>query len=609
MLRDRPSISSAVSMIGAFGEKFMKPPRNAWSSKTEGRLVLLFAQTLHEMLAEPPFESFRVYSLDTVSRLSEALALMRDVQLNRVPRASLKPVLEEVLWSFEKDPIAKSVAPNEISVLSEGIKQEAILADLAANIRVIARLLKRDYKLRIERYLLAIFDEPNRKLDLRRACGFYCSHLVNSGFSKNWIREIVQELFFDPDMSDADRNSVETFFRKLDTKDVEFNVFSPVNSELARLLKSLGWQVMDWEELGDHARESLQPYFVSELNSVVVSVEKANDPYGSVDLVQSQLTYVRALTYLGREGMDCRWNPWMYVSRKADGSGKAYSVPELSFDRPPRLTAGRRLRSHTKFFKRLMENFDRPSTERLLSSVNTAALARGSANTENQLISLWSAIEVLLSDPHPGMPRVISYVHQIVPCICLRHVRRQFVAIYDELLVAYRRSFVTILRQEPSFREEDPHTNFAALICLQENEPLQKELCRLCADNPLALQRLFKLNRDYGTVNAAANAIDAHEKRVSWQVHRIYRARNQLVHLGRKPPYLDPLILNMAEYFQASISAIVSRAQRESGQSNIDRVVSEIGVAYRILLRRLSKSDTRSMNRADLHQLVARPSE
>lgn len=59
-----------------------------------------------------------------------------------------------------------------------------------------------------------------------------------------------------------------------------------------------------------------------------------------------------------------------------------------------RWAAGRRLKAHRNYVTRVLANFDRASTERLLSSINIGALARTSPNKENQLISLWSAVEV-----------------------------------------------------------------------------------------------------------------------------------------------------------------------------------------------------------------------
>ena len=56
----------------------------------------MFAQLMGDMLNTRIFESFRVYSLDTVARLDEALGLADDVRNSRVPPAALIPIIEEL---------------------------------------------------------------------------------------------------------------------------------------------------------------------------------------------------------------------------------------------------------------------------------------------------------------------------------------------------------------------------------------------------------------------------------------------------------------------------------------------------------------------------------
>ncbi|WP_316201260.1 MULTISPECIES: hypothetical protein [unclassified Bradyrhizobium] len=583
----------------------MRPPKNKWPASDEGRSVLLCAQLLREMLGEMTFESFRVYSLDTLSRLSEALALIADVQRGRIPRDALDPVFEEMLWSFEKDPIAKKSAWPEIANLSGLVSQKAALSDIAANIRLVTRMLAPGYKAALEVHILSLFDEPKRKIELRHCCGFYCSHLVNAGFSKKWIEELVQKTFFDRDMIDADRGTLAGFFRNFDEGAVDFEVLTPINSEFANFVPPLGFDVSPYPDLNPEIKNALDLHCGSNFSHVLVSTEREHDPYQAIESVQHQLTYIRALTYLGKEGLSCSWSEWMHVTRAADPNGRVLRKPSLSFENPSEgRMRGHRLRSLQNYLLALTKNFDAPSTERLLSSINTAALARTSANAENQLISLWSAVEVLLSEPASNTPRILHYARHLVPCICLRHARRQFVSVYDELLVSYKRAFNAIMRKEPRFSHHDHHTNLAAIICLKENNDLRTELCELCAGNPLALQRLFKLYRDYGSPSAAVQTIRSHESRVRWQVHRIYRARNRIVHSGLVPSYLDSLIMNLVEYYRDTIATIIHRARKDDEKSDIDQVVSEIGFDYAILIRQLA-SVSGDMEYSDIHRLAS----
>jgi hypothetical protein len=133
---------------------------------------------------------------------------------------------------------------------------------------------------------------------------------------------------------------------------------------------------------------------------------------------------------------------------------------------------------------------------------------------------------------------------------------------------------------------------------------LQKELCNLCAENPLALHRLWKLHNDYSSTKRAEEAIRAHQDRVEWQLHRIYRARNDLVHAGQIPSYLDSLVMNAVEYYRSAIATIVNRAGRDGGDADIDQVVAEIGIEYGIYSRYFGNRKDTPMSADDLIHLV-----
>jgi hypothetical protein len=71
----------------------LRPSKFDWSDTAGSRGVLLFAQLMTEMLNPATFESFRVYSLDTIARLDEAIQHIWDVEKDRIPKDALKPVM------------------------------------------------------------------------------------------------------------------------------------------------------------------------------------------------------------------------------------------------------------------------------------------------------------------------------------------------------------------------------------------------------------------------------------------------------------------------------------------------------------------------------------
>ncbi|MGO7776099.1 hypothetical protein ACC741_25880 [Rhizobium johnstonii] len=549
---------------------------------------------MSEMLTPTTFESFRVYSLDTVARIYEAIELIADVQDQRVVRVVLDPVIEEMRWSFAKDPAAQSLAADEIESLVALLGTSFSLDDFASHLWLIEKLVAEKYKGTLERLLLELFDQPKKRMDYRKLVGFYCSHLLNLGYERNHIRYVVEETFFEKTVVRMGRKTLEKFLTKFDGKNRRYTVHVGVTRDLGNYLRGLDYNAFHRGGGGAYEATLDQNPNKNVLTWVFEWSVDTLDPHGAMDSAYQFLSGQRAISFLDPYGMHCEWGDTMHVTLLRAKSGHAITKADFLENRPrPPLRINQssrkvtRARTISNYAADIARNFDETSTERLLSSIRTAALARTSFNPENRLISLWSAIEVLLSEPRE-VARIVHYAKLIVPCIVMRHTRRQVIAVYNELLPRYRNRLNKISRDMET--EAHGHDAFAELVFLNQNDEYQKRLCDLLTDNPLALHRVFKLQRDYKTIGAVNSTMDDHYNRVRWQIHRVYRARNQLVHAGLMPSYLESVILNLAEYYRSAVVTIVGRAKKEEELSDIDQVVSEIGIKYRILRNFFSKT-------------------
>lgn len=565
----------------------MRLPREKWPDTEGSRGILMFAQLMNEMLTGTTFEGFRVYSLDTSARVSEALDLIRDIREQRIPNAALEPVIEEIKWSLVKDPAARKLADSEISSLMGVLSTAYTLDDFQAHLALINKLTKNSYKSSLESLILDLFDDSKKRMEFRKLIGFYCSHLVNLGYERVYIRSSVESVFFDRNVIRMGRRSLDKFFKSFDGKKRRYVVQAGVTQDLGRYLVELGCKAFERSVSEPYEATLVQNENSSDLEWVFEYSVETLDPQGAMNAAFQFLNGQRAIVFLDPYGMRCEWGDKMHVTLHRARAGQLFEKSDFLENKTRQPVGGKKnpapriLRAMTisNYAADIGNNFDRASTERIISSIRTAALARTSFNSENRLISLWSAIEVLLSDPR-DVSRIVHYARLIVPCIVMRHARRQVIAVYNELLPHYRVRLRNIIKDMNTGRI-GPDA-FAELIFLKENELFQNRLCQCLGDNPLALHRVFKFQRDYKTVGAVNSTMDDHYNRVRWQMHRVYRARNQLVHAGRIPTYLESVILNIAEYYRSAIVTIVGRAKKEEGLSDIDQIVSEIGIKYRI---------------------------
>lgn len=258
--------------------------------------------------------------------------------------------------------------------------------------------------------LLELLDKENQRIRFRQACGFYCSHLINLGYSKHYIDAQNKHHFMLCSHQKAGRPSLSRFFKSFDGELKNYIVIAAISRDFGRYLGALEFPV---KAISAVPVEQAKQIISDEVGNDALALErkvKEYDPYSAMMSVHEELVALRALTYLDPVGMRCCWGETMWVTRVRAVEGEPQRREELNFSRSPgRPTSGRRRRSIQKFTERVLDNFDDELLTRVLSSITTGALAQTTANMENQLISLWAAVEVMLRDPPPGTPRIVHY--------------------------------------------------------------------------------------------------------------------------------------------------------------------------------------------------------
>ena len=262
------------------------------------------------------------------------------------------------------------------------------------------------------------------------------------------------------------------------------------------------------------------------------------------------------------------------------------------------------LKEINRYSSKIIKNFDEESTGRILRSVSSASSARNAPNVESQFIALWSAVEGLLSEPLKGTPRIKHFSNLMLPCICNRHLHRRSVYISDQMTLMYGKKYRNIINKEPDYEGMYIHYRLTAILMFDKNKDLRDKLLDLAKDNPLTMHRLYQVYEDCKNPKALKKTIFSHEKRVRWQLSRIYRIRNSLVHKVNKPTYIDSVVLNLFEYYIRMLSCVVRAAVKENGRANLDQIISGINFDSISLKKSLDIKCSSNINDDDLFQLL-----
>lgn len=210
----------------------------------------------------------------------------------------------------------------------------------------------------------------------------------------------------------------------------------------------------------------------------------------------------------------------------------------------------------------------------LVRTLEQRAAAYTATDVRVRFVNLWSAMETLTS-PRPESSvhdRVVSAVMPLVTAHRPRKILRYAAILLHEMGV------ISKLKHESEYlvHSDKSSVDPAELLFIlsrgapgeSDNDPadedrvsvdaILKELLLPATEyHPVVCNRLFRLWKEFHEPANLRSKLETSAKRVSWQLERIYRARNLLVHTGRRLGYLPYLLKNLEYYFSTVLGRVL----------------------------------------------------
>jgi hypothetical protein len=200
----------------------------------------------------------------------------------------------------------------------------------------------------------------------------------------------------------------------------------------------------------------------------------------------------------------------------------------------------------------------------LAAAVEYHRLALQATSDEARLVNLWIALEALCQN---GEGSIIERVwRRISPCVSIENVRKNLtsLSIYVKGLWTNANT-AEFLNHFPNSTETrlEPG-DLAAILLLPDGHQDLKKLFALCLHHPLITHRLFRVKTmiidKAGSVRAN---LEYTCQNVEWQIKRIYRARNAIVHTGSAPTQLPQLTQHLHCYLIKAIQTVLIDLDRQ----------------------------------------------
>ncbi|CTP92702.1 MULTISPECIES: hypothetical protein [Xanthomonas] len=191
------------------------------------------------------------------------------------------------------------------------------------------------------------------------------------------------------------------------------------------------------------------------------------------------------------------------------------------------------------------------SRDRMLSAFRLYRVGTSVTLFENKLVNWWTATEYLAKGSKGGGPIGAGVEGALAPTLGLIYVSKH--------LSAYRSAFET-LKKHLTIRGGliRPHelTNKKLYELVQSPDTAQ-DLLGACDDEPYFFYHLKKFIENMNSQDKIAAMLRVHDRRVRWQVQRIYRARCDIVHSAQPVAMVGLLCANLEYYLRMTLNSML----------------------------------------------------
>ena len=232
--------------------------------------------------------------------------------------------------------------------------------------------------------------------------------------------------------------------------------------------------------------------------------------------------------------------------------------------------------------QRIFADEDRKTVrEKLKGSFSYANISRASLFQEEKYMNLWVAIESLARTNL--YKDIISNVKETVPAaVCLRYVYR----IVRNYVEDCARCGVRFAFQDRSIdmTQESKQRMVCETIEVFRNTVLYTELLEKSKVNRLLKFRTESIHELLNDVTAMKEKVKNHYNRISWQIQRLYRIRNEITHAAlQEQNLLIVYIEHLYDYLSTYISEIVT-CMIDNNLKNIEETLCLIKDNYEVFV-------------------------
>lgn len=579
---------------------------NKWDDPQASASLLYFVQILDEMLFDYSMDTYKPSIMQSGLLCLEAIQTINEVERGTIAEPNISHVVEELCLTLEKDTVAQSLIQLPLESFIGTLKNKrSSINELKGLIELISFNLPLDvYKERNEEMLSESIKSSSGAVDIRRLSRSYITTLTALGFSAKYILEELQRFFyFGPDRI-VGNSAIDDFFRIFPSELVDYvatfrvdKVFEYASESFIPLgieITTSAPEAMLDDRYAAFLADGPQVLFAT-INNI-----KARDIYSARYRAEELLKFCGTLVNLFHHKSKAGWQPECLVKVKSTEKKKL-----IKSNLNPMHKCADLVQDAAKIKLHLfMDEFtlDKQSFSKFVRSAQLHSMALTSNSNENQILNLWISLESLIpsetkSDRVAGIEHIAN---STIPFLNEQYIAKLLNNLVKDLVRWNRREFARSIGNIPGKKFVD---KLAKLLALPEYLAQRDILKGKFSDFHLLRDRFNYFEQLLSSPKNVVAALDAHKQRLEWQIRRIYRARNIIVHSGKVPTYTQPLIEHTHDYLDTILSRLVELASRPKAIYSVAQGFKFVEYRYNTYYKNLSVKGL-NFDSANIHDLL-----
>lgn len=561
-----------------------------WELSNLSDAFIFCIQRMDELLFDYTIDSYKPRALNAPSLCIELINVIDEVEKGNIDQNNIKYIIEELEDSFKYDFVAKSLIHTSLTYFTS-YQEGSSLKDLKLKINTLERSLERyRYMREVQKQLIKAVNLKNKD-DINILIRNYVTTFINWGISKQYLYHQINKFFFDSTKKIEKEDQLLEFFELLFPKSHNYSVYFRVSKNILFLNESFNYfriSVVDHTDSGK-CEIFRANGFNYKPNDTIIEIKdlKLPDPFVARDIAEKRLETIRNTSHFFYHNSKLIWNKTALVVQQCCKKECIIANNQMN---PMRKSFNYKSNDVAKNTNRIFKNIalQGESFNKFNRVLELHSNCLQNLAPENQIINLWIIFETLIPSDNKKS-KVTNICNKIIPILLLKYFRKLVSNLFDDLLRWDKDLIESFIKDIPS-EGGTLLANFALFMSDEQYRIKRDKLYTAMGNYSLLRNRTYKISESINNKVKVLDKLEIHKKNVSWQIRRVYRTRNMIIHSGRIPKYLNILIENTHDYVDQILSEIIDMTISNYRILNLDQAFEFGQILFQEIEKKIKSS-------------------